>query len=135
MMSHGDRLAAQILPKILKPLITQLPGSHLNRQTILSGILFRVKIHSIKRYLPSLRQTSHERLIPLRLITSQMEIAMRHNTSITQPTQKSQKGNRVGTSTYPNQNRGLASQKGMTLNISLNLPYHPVSSVPTTKST
>ena len=75
-MSHTNTRRTEVLTQLSKPIVTQFTGSHLNAYLMQIGIRPCVKMCSVQLNAKFLTEFHTKSLVPIRLNTTKMEIAM-----------------------------------------------------------
>ena len=112
-MGHGHTVQLPFLQQLLKEIIAQRAGCHLDADMMLVRIGMCGKTTPVQYNLPPLAEVRHKSLITVRLRTTQTEIAVRRLNLISQVLQHTSQGHRICSATESNQHRMLAPQQFM----------------------
>ena len=98
-VSKCNVLAVFLFGKFVEPVVAQLSRCHLYRQTCFIGIFVSIKNIHKTWYKQLFAHLAHKLLVTIRLLASQLEIAMSNNTFVIHFIQQMKHDNRVDATT------------------------------------
>ena len=76
MVGHGNGLELALTEQLFKPVVAQLACRHLHREVALLDALHRVETDGVEGHLQVAAKLAYKPLVALRLLASQLEVAM-----------------------------------------------------------